>query len=295
MTIRPLVTADVDAVAEADFAAWQDAALRHGTTPVAAAVRDSREAVRRLLEGDPLGGVVAEEGGGIVGHAWVHPRGPIATVGPIAVEPPAQRRGAGRALLAHCLQAAGPRASQVRLVTDAAHLGAFELFLQSGFRVVAPVLELVRAGIAPGTTPPSVPQVTIRTAEGSDQTRIVARDARPFGTSRPHDVERVLRSGRGVVAERGKTLAGYALAGAGMLGPASADDPELVVALLVTLASDAALGATPLRAMVLATDRVLVDGLRAGGFRVARAHHYMVRGGGTAPPAGYVLMGAAYM
>jgi len=295
MTIRPLVPADVDAVAEADFAAWQDAALRHGTTPVAAAVRDSREAVRRLLEGDPLGGIVAEEGGRIVGHAWVHARGPIATVGPIAVEPPSQRRGAGRALLAQCLQAAGPRASQVRLVADAAYLGAFELFLQSGFRVVAPVLELVRAGTASGTTPPSVPQVTIRAAEASDQTRIVARDARPFGTSRPHDIERVLRGGRGVVAERGKTLAGYALAGAAMLGPASADDPELVVALLATLAADAALGATPLRAMALATDRVLVDGLRAAGFKVVRALHYMVRGGGTAPPAGYVLMGPAYM
>ena len=47
--------------------------------------------------------------------------------------------------------------------------------------------------------------------------------------------------------------------------------------------------------MVLGTDRALVDGLRAMGFRVARALHYMVRGGGTAPPAGYVLMGAAYM
>jgi hypothetical protein len=47
--------------------------------------------------------------------------------------------------------------------------------------------------------------------------------------------------------------------------------------------------------MVLGTDRVLVDGLRTMGFRVFRACHYMVRGGGTAPPAGYVLMGGDYM
>jgi hypothetical protein len=46
--------------------------------------------------------------------------------------------------------------------------------------------------------------------------------------------------------------------------------------------------------MVLATDRALVDGLRALGFRVARTCLYMIRGGGTAPPAGYVLMGGHY-
>lgn len=295
MSIRPLVAADVDATAEIDFAAWQDVALRHGSAPIVAAVRESRDEVRRLLDGDPLGGFVAEEGGRVVGHAWVHARGPIATVGPIAVEPPSQRRGIGRALLTHCLQAAGPRASQVRLTTDAAHLGVFDLMLQAGFRVVAPVLELVRDIAPTASAPAPAGKAAIRPAEPGDHARIVARDARPFGTSRPQDVDRALRVGRGVLAERGKTLAGYALAGAGTLGPASADDPELVVALLGTLASDATLRDTRLRACVLATDRVLVDGLRAAGFRVARALHYMVRGGGTAPPAGYVLMGATYM
>ena len=49
----------------------------------------------------------------------------------------------------------------------------------------------------------------------------------------------MLRSGRGVVAERGKTLAGYALGGAGSSAPRPADDPELVLALLATLADDA--------------------------------------------------------
>jgi hypothetical protein len=39
---------------------------------------------------------------------------------------------------------------------------------------------------------------------------------------------------------------------------------------------------------------VLVDGLLALGFRPFRACHYMIRGGGTAPPSGYVLLGADY-
>ncbi len=292
-----------------DFAAFQDVALRHGLTPAVGAVRDSRAYVRRLLEVDPGGGFVAEEAGRVVGHAWVHPRGPIATVGPLAVEPPLQRRGIGRALLAQCIQSAGPRATQVRLVQESFNTAALGLYLSAGFRIVAPVIELAAgpselalgpgehaldAGAAASSMAPP-PGVVIRIAEPSDQARIVARDARPFGTARPRDVERHLRAGHGVVAERGTTLAGYALAAFGILGSAAAEDQALVVTLLATLARVPALRLGTLRVMVLGTDRALVDGLRALGFRLFRACHYMVRGGGTAPPSGYVLMGGDFM
>jgi ribosomal protein S18 acetylase RimI-like enzyme len=295
VTVRPLVPQDVDAVAEADFAAFHDVALRHGLPSVVRAVRDSRAYVRRLLDADPLGGFVAEEDGRIVGHAWVHPRGPIATLGPLAVEPAWQRRGIGRALLARCLQVPGPRATQVRLVHESFNTGALELYLSEGFRIVAPLLELE---LAPGTSVPEPtvpPHVVLRAAEPGDATRIVARDARPFGTQRPQDVDRYLRATRAVVAECGNALAGYALGGFGHLGPAAGDDPELVLAMLTTLAREPALRRTSVRVIVLGTDRVLVDGLRASGFRVFRACHYMIRGGGTAPPAGYVLMSGDYM
>ena len=295
MRIRPLTAADVDATAEIDFAALHDVALRHGMPPVVRAVRDSRMTIRNLLAADPLGGFVAEDEGRIVGHGWVHPRGPIATVGPLAVEPACQRRGVGRALLAQCVQAAGPRVTQVRLVHESFNVAALQLYLSEGFRIVAPVLELVlepAVALTPGAVPPPA---TVRKAVAGDQARIVARDARAFGAPRPQDVERYLRSAHGVVAERGKTLAGFALGGFGTLGPAAADDPALVLALLGALASDPALRGERLRLMVVATDRVLVDGLRAAGFAVFRACHYMIRGGGTAPPAGYVLMGGDYM
>jgi len=53
--------------------------------------------------------------------------------------------------------------------------------------------------------------VELRGADRDDRARIVARDARAFGTSRPNDVGRALDAGRGVVASRGGTLVGYAL------------------------------------------------------------------------------------
>ena len=295
MIVRPLAAADVDAVAEADFAAFQDVALRHGLTPLVRAVHESRAIVRRLLAADPMGGFVAEDGGRIVGHAWVHPRGPIATIGPIAVEPACQRRGIGRALLAQCLQVPGPRATQVRLVHESFNTASLNLYLSEGFRIVAPILELTLDLDTPVAVRAALPSVTIRAAGPADEKRIVARDARTFGTQRPQDVERRLRTGRAVVAERGSTLAGFALGGFGTLGSAAGDDPELVLAMLAALAAEPTLRSSALRVMVLGTDRVLVDGLRTMGFRIVRACHYMVRGGGTAPPAGYVLMGGDYM
>jgi len=292
VTIRPLVPGDVDAAAEADFAAAQDAALRHGVTPAVRAVRDGRAAVRRLLDQDPFGGFVAEEGGQVIGHAWLHVRGPIGTIGPVAVEPGAQRRGIGRALLEHCLQAAGPRISQVRLVHDAADLVALRCALSAGFRIVAPLLELVLDPATVVEAPPVPAQIALRAAEAGDVQRIVARDARPFGTPRPPDVERRLRGGHGIVAERGGTLAGFALAEPGILGAAAADDPDVVLAMLATLAAAPALRTGPLRALVLGSDRALVDGLRVRRFRPWRACLYLIRGGGTAPPPSYVLMSA---
>jgi predicted N-acetyltransferase YhbS len=295
VTVRPLAAADVDAVAEVDFAAFQDVALRHGQTPLVAAVRDSRFYVRRLLDADPLGGFVAEDRGTIVGHAWVHARGPIATVGPIAVEPRVQGRGVGRALLERCLEAAGPRVSQVRLVQESFNVRSLGFYLAAGFRIAAPVveLELAPATVVAATEPPA--GTSLRAATVEDVQRIATRDARAFGTQRTVDVERRLRAGRGLVAEREKRLVGYALGGHGALGSSAADDPDVGLALLTTLATDAALRTTVLRAMVLGTDRLLVDGLLAAGFRLFRACHYMTRGGGTAPPAGYVLMSGDYM
>jgi len=294
LPIRPLTATDVDAVAEVEFAASHEVALRHGMRPPVRAVRESRAVVRGLLAADPLGGFVAEEDGRVVGHAWIHARGPIAVVGPIAVEPAMQRRGLGRALLVHCLQAAGSRTTQVRLVHDGYDTGALELWMSEGFRIVAPVLELeLPAGAAVPPVAPA-PSVTLRPATTSDQARIVSRDTRTFGAARAQDVERLLRAGRGVIAERGKAVVGFALGGFGRLGPAAADEPALVLALLATLADDPALRGDRLRVMVVATDRALVDGLRGMGLRVVRTCLYMIRGGGTAPPAGYVLMGGHY-
>ena len=102
-----------------------------------------------------------------------------------------------------------------------------------------------------------------------------------------------------LLAERGKTLAGYAFGIAvgtlGYLGSAAGDDGDVVLELLAALAGELGSETVMLRTLVPAGDRRLVDGLLGLGFRVFRACHYMVRGGGTAPPPNYVLMNGDMM
>ena len=281
-----------------DFLAFYDVALRHAQPPVVRTPADARGYVRHLLTFDPLGGLVAEVDGEVVGMAWLHARGPVATLGPLAVDPDMQGRGIGRALLARCIELAGPRVPQLRLVHESYNAASLGLYLRAGFRVVAPLVELeLASGLRAGAVTPS--SARLRDAVAADRALLVERDSRAFGASRPQNIDFYLRRGRALVAERGTAPAGYAF-GIGLgrvayLGSASAEDGEVLLELLASLATALQGDGTAVRALVPAGDRRLVDGLLGIGFRVLRACHYMVRGGGTAPPPNYVLMNGDLM
>jgi predicted N-acetyltransferase YhbS len=296
--VRPLDERDVERAGDVNFVAFHDVALRHGLRPVVTTPAEARSYLRHLLTFDPMGGLVAEQDGEIVGMAWVHPRGPVATIGPVAVDPRYQGRGIGRRLVESCIELAGRRTPQVRLVHESFNASSLALYLRTGFRVVAPLCEFeLPAGQHVGAASPS--GVRLRAGSDADQTRLVERDGRAFGAPRPQSVNLYLRRGRVLIAERGKTLAGYAFGIAfgtlGYLGSAAADDGDVVLELLAAQAGALGGAAVTLRTLVPATDRRLVDGLLGLGFRVFRACHYMVRGGGTAPPPNYVLMNGDMM
>jgi len=298
LTLRPAQDRDVERAGDVNFVAFYRAAVAHGLPPAVTSPAESRRYVRWLLAFDPLGGIVAEEDGEVLGVAWVHPRGPVATIGPVAVDPRAQGRGVGRQLLARCLEIAGAGVPQVRLVQESYNAASLGLYLQAGFRIVAPLLDLVLpAGTA--VAPPPAAGPALRAGTAADRERLIARDGRAFGAPRPQSIDLYLQRGRVLVAERGGTLDGFVLGigfeGTAHLGSASAADAELLLALLGAMAGELARPGVTVRTLVPATDRRLVDGLVGAGFRVFRACHYMVRGGGTAPPPGYVLMNGDLM
>jgi ribosomal protein S18 acetylase RimI-like enzyme len=298
VTVRPLEERDVDRAGDVNFTAFYDVALRHGMPPTVTTPADSRSYVRHLLGFDGLGGLVACIDGDVVGMAWVHSRGAVATIGPVAVEPRLQGQGIGRALLERCIEVAGARVPQIRLVHESFNATALALYLRLGFRVVAPLLELELPARTAVLAPPA-PGVRVRVAEPTDRSRLVDRDGRAFGAPRPQSIDLYLQRGRAVVAERGPGIAGFAFGigvrGLGYLGSAAADDADVLLGLLGQLATEMSSEGLTLRTLVPAGDRKLVDGLMAMKFRVFRACHYMVRGGGTAPPPNYVLMNGDMM
>jgi ribosomal protein S18 acetylase RimI-like enzyme len=299
LVLRPAESRDVESAGDVNFTAFYRAALAHGMPPVVTTPGDSRRYIRHLLEFDPLGGLVAEEDGRVIGVAWIHPRGPVATIGPLAVDPAAQGRGIGRRLLEHAIEQAGRGVPQVRLVQESFNAVSLGLYLRTGFRVVAPLLELELDARATVAAPHAPAGVAMRPATTGDATRLVARDARAFGAQRQQSIDLYLRRGRVLLAEDRGTLAGYAMGigfeGMAHLGSAAAEDAEILLALTGTVAGELAAQGHRVRTMVPAVDRRLVEGLLGLGFRVFRACHYMVRGGGTAPPSNYVLMNGDMM
>ena len=297
--IRAVEDRDLDRVGDVAFVASYHLALAHGLPPGMTSPADARAYVRRLHATDPSGGVLAEVEGEVLGLGWVHPRGPVATLGPLAVDPAWQGRGVGRRLLERCIEIAGAGLPQVRVVHESFDATALGLFLHAGFRVVVPLVDFVLpAGSVPSVPPPPA-GVSLRPARANDRQRLLTRDARAFGTPRPQSLDGYLRDGRALLAERGTIVVGYALGiGIGRIatvGPAGADDGDVLEALLGKLASDFAEQGRAVRVLASASDRRLVESLGALGFRVHRACQYMVRGGGTTPPPGYVLMNADMM
>jgi GNAT superfamily N-acetyltransferase len=294
VTLRRVEPADVAAAGDLCFVAFHDVALRHGQVPIWANPAVARAHLETLRGLDPAGGIVCEWAGRPIGVAWVRARGSVATLGPLAVEPAAQGRGVGRRLIEEALTHVGRHAPQVRVATEALPGTSSAPFLRLGFRIVCPLLELRLDPERTLRAPATPAGVVLRAPASADRPRIIERDARAFGGQRAGDVDLMLGQGRSLVAERGEgRLAGHALAGVlggvARIGPAFADDAEVVLAMVGALAGPLAGEGHAVHVLAVGTDRRVVEGLLEAGFRVLRAGHYLVRGGGTAPPVGYLL------
>jgi GNAT superfamily N-acetyltransferase len=285
VSVRPFTVRDAGAVADVLFVA----AAAAFAVPAAA-----RRFVERLLAIDPVGGQVLDEDGEVVGVGWIHPRGRVATIGPLAVFPRHRGRGHGRQLLEACVAAVGERGVQVRMLEDGTDATTLGLAFRCGFRVVTSVLELEAAGsrwTAPAQLPPGL---GMRPATAGDEAELVARDARSWGAARPQDIALLLGAGVGAWLERRDRVLAHAFARRGedttWLGPATGDDGVVVATLLAALAAECAqTNPGPARVLVPAGDRRCVDALLADGFRVRATLQYLAAGGGTAPPPGYAL------
>lgn len=84
-------------------------------------------------------GVVAEEGGRIVGSNFLWEHDEIAGVGPITIAPELQSNGVGKKLMADVIER-GKKFAGIRLVQDAFNSVSMSLYASLGFNIVEPLV-----------------------------------------------------------------------------------------------------------------------------------------------------------
>jgi predicted N-acetyltransferase YhbS len=141
LTLRRATAADAPALAPIIVAAFNSIADKHNF-PRDFPAPEVAAGMAQMVTGDPrVWGVVAEDGGRIIGSNFLHERDPIVGVGPITVDPGHHAKGVGRALMRAVLQrAAEIDAPGVRLVQDAFNTTSMPLYASVGFDVREPLV-----------------------------------------------------------------------------------------------------------------------------------------------------------
>lgn len=150
--IRLLVTDDAQVCGRIIYDAFNGIADAHGFPQDFPSVDIPTQLAATFIAHRSIFGVVAEEGGRVVGTGFVTERDPIRAVGPIAVDPAHQGSGIGRQLMGAVLDRA-KGAVGVRLVGDTFNTRSVALYASLGFEVKEPLLLMrgtPRSGPMPG-------------------------------------------------------------------------------------------------------------------------------------------------
>ena len=143
VTIRPATPADIPAITRI-----YEHAVRHGTASFELEAPDEAEMLRRMraLVDDGFPYIAAEVDGLLAGYAYAGPYRPrrayrFSVEDSIYIDPGAQRRGVGRALLEHLIEACERRGfrQMVAVIGDSAQTPSIELHRAAGFRMVGAV------------------------------------------------------------------------------------------------------------------------------------------------------------
>ena len=150
--------------------------------------------------------VVAEQEGKVIGSNCLDERTPIGGVGPITIDPAAQNRAAGRALMQAVLTRAAERTfAGVRLVQAAYHNRSLSLYAKLGFVVREPLSCMQGPAIQK-----MLPGYLVRSAIADDLAACNELCTRVHGHERAGELKEAVQHGTAVVAERDGRVTAYA-------------------------------------------------------------------------------------
>jgi GNAT superfamily N-acetyltransferase len=198
LTVRPIRAADVPAAGRICYEAFAAIANEHNFPPDFPDIDVATALLGRLITHPGVYGVVAELDGEIVGSNFVDERSAIVGLGPITVDPSAQNRGAGAALMSHVIERAERNnAPGLRLIQAGYHRRSLCLYAKLGFTVREPLVNL--QGSPPGVVVPgcAVRAAVIDNAAAADR---LCREA--HGHDRGRDFRDAIEQGTAAVVER---------------------------------------------------------------------------------------------
>lgn len=203
VNLRAATPSDAEACGRIIYEAFKALADHHGFPPDFPALEAATQLARSFISNPAIFGVVAEEGGRVVGSNFLSEADPIRGVGPITVDPSAQGSGVGRRLMNSVLERANGAAG-VRLLQDAFNMRSLSLYASLGFEVREPVV--VMSGRPTGQP---AADVTVRRLAEQDLEACDALCVRIHGISRASELADAVRSLTPVAVEREGRLRGY--------------------------------------------------------------------------------------
>ena len=205
VTVRGAVPADAQECGRICYEAFATVSTSHGFPPDFPSVEAATGPIRWLIAHPDIFGVVAERDGRIVGSSFLDERSVISAIGPVSVDPAAQDRQVGRALMAAMLdRATQRRAVGVRLLQLSFHNRSLSLYAKLGFDV--------RESFAAMHGDPlgiALPGYAVRPATNADEAACNALCIRVHGHDRAGEVRDALADGSATVVERLGRITGY--------------------------------------------------------------------------------------
>ena len=281
--LRPGTPEDTDACGKICYAAFGAVAEEHNFPTDFPAPEIATGLLSMLLRHPGFHSVVAEVNGTVVGSNFLDERSTIRGIGPVTVDPAAQNRGVGRALMHEVLQrAADHDAPGVRLLQAVYHNRSLALYTTLGFQV-RDLLACVQG------TPPrgEIPGHRVRSATEADADSCDALCRRVHGHDRAGEVRDALAHGTARVVEHAGRISGYATDLA-FFGHAVGESDEDLRALIMAADEFGGPGI-----LVPATNTDLLRWCLAQGLRVVHTMTLMTTGL-YSPPEGAYLPSVLY-
>jgi ribosomal protein S18 acetylase RimI-like enzyme len=223
---------DAETCARIMYEAFKDVADRHGFPPALPSIDVARRVAALFLGLPAIHGLLAIQGDEPVGVLFLDEGDPIRGVAIAAVDPTAQGRGIGRALMRAALERARG-ATGVRLVQEAFNTGSMGLYASLGFAVKEP---LVRVSGRPRHAPMEGVEIRPWTAADLDECERLCRQV--HGITRADDLRDAARLFRPFAAVRDGRITAYTYAvHGGILGWGVAETEADMRALLLGIAA----------------------------------------------------------